>query len=225
VKCLDPVDRRKARLKKKRAQNIVKCAERAFGLSILLGSVWTRHAKCNTVGEKERAGRRIVKFTAIVALDTLDGGAELSVNIRKKIRKSGKCLRFFTEGKSPNVMGTIIQNDKMIFVPRDTNNRRCPKITVYQIKIIKSSRDRRPKRKPCVPTELTRMTYVVEIIFIAGDNTRANEFGHCFTPKMAKTPMPNRGRCCDEGGGAGGGWEERVEVARAIAPGDHVPGV
>jgi len=190
VKCLDPVDRRKACLKKKRTQNIVKCAERAFGLSILLGSVWTRHAKCNTVGEKERAGCRIVKFAAIVALDALDGGAELSVNICEKIGKSGERLGFFTEGKSPNVMGTIIQNNKIIFVPRHTDNRRCLEITVYQIKIIKSSRARGPKRKSCVPTELARMTYVVEIIFIAGDNTGANEFEHCFTPKMAETPMP-----------------------------------
>jgi hypothetical protein len=143
----------------------------------------------------------------------------------RKNRKSGKRLGFVTEGKSPNVMGTIIQNNKIIFVPRHTNNRRCPEITVYQIKISKSSRARGPKRKPCVPTELARMTYVVDIIFIAGDNTGANEFGHCFTPKMAEAPMPKRGRCCDEGGGAGGGWEERIEVARAIAPGDHVPGV
>ena len=104
MKCLDPVDRRKACLKKKRTQNIVKCAERAFGLSILLGSVWTRHAKCNTVGEKERASRRIIKFTAVVALDALDGGAKLRANVSEKIGKSGKCLRFKAKRKSPNVV-------------------------------------------------------------------------------------------------------------------------
>jgi hypothetical protein len=37
------------------------------------------------VGEKERAGWGIIKFTAIVALDALDGGAKLRMNIGKKI--------------------------------------------------------------------------------------------------------------------------------------------
>jgi hypothetical protein len=83
------------------------------------------------VGEKERAGQGIVKFRTIIALDTLDGGAKLSVNICKKIGKSRKLLGFLAEGKSPNVMGTIIQNNKIIFVPRHTNKWRCPKVTVY----------------------------------------------------------------------------------------------
>jgi len=76
-----------------------------------------------------------------------------------------------------------------------------------------------------VPTELARMAYMVEFIFIAGDNTEADELGQSFTPKVTETAMPKRGGCSDEGGSAGGGWEERVEVAGAIAPGDHVPGV
>jgi hypothetical protein len=46
------------------------------------------------VGEKERAGWGIVKFTAIVALDVLDGGAKLCVNIGKKIENGGKRLGF-----------------------------------------------------------------------------------------------------------------------------------
>ena len=53
--------------------------------SILLRSIWTRHAECNTVGEEEHAGLRIVEFTAIIALDALDGGAKLYANISKKI--------------------------------------------------------------------------------------------------------------------------------------------
>jgi len=56
------------------------------------------------VGEKERASRRIIKFTAVVALDALDGGAKLRANVSEKIGKSGKCLRFKAERKSPNVV-------------------------------------------------------------------------------------------------------------------------
>ena len=46
------------------------------------------------MGEEERAGWRIIKFPAIVALDALDGGAKLCVNIRKEIGKGGKRLGF-----------------------------------------------------------------------------------------------------------------------------------
>ena len=74
------------------------------------------------MGEKERAGLRIVEFTAVVALDALDGGAKLRANISEKIRKSGKCLRFEAEWKSPNVVGAIVKNDQIIFVSRHTNN-------------------------------------------------------------------------------------------------------
>jgi hypothetical protein len=36
------------------------------------------------MSEEERAGQRIVEFTAVVALDCLDGGAELHTHIGKK---------------------------------------------------------------------------------------------------------------------------------------------
>jgi hypothetical protein len=46
------------------------------------------------VGEKECAGGGIVKFTAIVALNALNGGAKLRVNKSEKIREGGKHLGF-----------------------------------------------------------------------------------------------------------------------------------
>jgi len=84
VKGLNPVNRREARLKQKGMQNVIDGANRTFCFSVLLGCIWTRHAECNTVGEDERAGLRIVEFSAIVALDALDGGAKLRANISKK---------------------------------------------------------------------------------------------------------------------------------------------
>ena len=56
------------------------------------------------MGEEERAGLRIIKFTTIVALDALDGGVKLCANIYKKIGESGKCLGFEAERKSPKVV-------------------------------------------------------------------------------------------------------------------------
>jgi hypothetical protein len=72
--------------------------------------------------EEERAGLRIIKFTAIVTLDALDGGAKLRPNISEKNRKSGKCLGFEAGRKSPNVVGAIVKNNQIIFVARHTNN-------------------------------------------------------------------------------------------------------
>jgi len=74
-------------------------------------------------------------------------------------------------------------------------------------------------------TKLARMTYVVDIIFITGNDTRANKFGQSFTPKVTEMAMPKGGGCSEERRGVGGGCIERVEVTRAIAPGDHVPGL
>ena len=45
------------------------------------------------MGEDERAGLRIVEFSAIVALDALDGGVKLCVNIYKKNWREWKMSR------------------------------------------------------------------------------------------------------------------------------------
>jgi hypothetical protein len=75
------------------------------------------------MGEEERAGRRVIKLTAIVALDGLDGGAKLRACISEKIGQDLKRLRFETKGKSPSEMGAVIKNNKIIFITRCTNNR------------------------------------------------------------------------------------------------------
>jgi hypothetical protein len=59
-----------------------------FGFTVLLRSVKARHAKGNTMCEEERAGVGVVKLTPVVALDTLDGAAELGANKREKVSKS-----------------------------------------------------------------------------------------------------------------------------------------
>jgi hypothetical protein len=59
--------------------------------------------------------------------------------------------------------------------------------------------------------------------FITSDGLGANELGQSIKTDMTETTTP-QGRCHSNGGcAAGGGREERVEVTRAIAPGDHVP--
>ena len=104
VKGLNPVNQREAHLKQKGTKNVIDGVNRTFRFYILLGCIWTRHAECNTVGEEERAGLRIVEFSAIVALDALDGGAELHANMSKKIRKNRKSLGFEAKRKGPHVV-------------------------------------------------------------------------------------------------------------------------
>jgi hypothetical protein len=57
--------------------------QNALSPPILLGDIWAREAKDDSISEEERAGRGMVEFTTIVALNCLDGGAELRAHIRE----------------------------------------------------------------------------------------------------------------------------------------------
>jgi hypothetical protein len=128
---VNPIDWRHASLKEKRAHDIINSAKSAFGFTILLGGVRTRHAKDGAMGEEERAGRGVIKLTAVVALDSLHGSAKLSTHVGKKVRNSGKSVGFKVKQKCPSIMKKIINNYKIIFVTGHTSNGRCPKITIY----------------------------------------------------------------------------------------------
>jgi hypothetical protein len=80
VKCLNPIGRRKAGLKKQGANDVVDHAQDTFGTTILLGGVGTGHLKADTVREKESSCVRVIELTTIVALQAFNGGAKLSEN-------------------------------------------------------------------------------------------------------------------------------------------------
>ena len=44
------------------------------------------------MSEEERAGRGMIKFTAVIALNCLDGGVELRAHIREKMNENTKCV-------------------------------------------------------------------------------------------------------------------------------------
>ena len=58
------------------------------------GRVRVGHLKVDAVGEEERAGARIVEFTAVVALNCLERVAELSIHISEKVRQRRESVRF-----------------------------------------------------------------------------------------------------------------------------------
>ena len=75
-----------------------------------------------------------------------------------------------------------------------------------------------------MPTQLASMTNMIILWFSARDSLRANELGHSFCVEVTKMTVPQGGGrdSCGKGWNTGR-WEERVEVTRAIASGDHAP--
>lgn len=82
--------------------------------------------------------RSIIKFTPIITLKNFDFSFELSFNIVAKVNKSGERLRFVFKWKDPSKVSVIIKQEEMIFVTRCAQNRRCPYISMNNIKISNS---------------------------------------------------------------------------------------
>jgi hypothetical protein len=101
VKILSPITPGKGSLDKQCADDIINGANNVFGFTILRGRVRTRHPELCSFGQKEGTGGRVVKLTPVVALDGLDGAAELNSNIRKEIGQCSECVRFKFKWKSP----------------------------------------------------------------------------------------------------------------------------
>jgi hypothetical protein len=81
VQRIHPINRWKTGLEQEGAHNIIYGAKSALSPPILLRGIWARHSKDDTMGEEERAGRGMIKFTTIIALNCLNGGVELRAHI------------------------------------------------------------------------------------------------------------------------------------------------
>jgi len=64
-----------------------------LSFTILGGGAGIGHAQMGTVCEEERAGIGVVELAAIVALNCLDGGAELSRHMEKEVSESRERVR------------------------------------------------------------------------------------------------------------------------------------
>ena len=60
------------------------------------GRVGARHAQVYAISQEERAGIGVVKLLAVVALDCLDGDAELGLHISEKVSEGGIRVRLET---------------------------------------------------------------------------------------------------------------------------------
>jgi hypothetical protein len=120
-----------------------------LGLAILRGGVGARHPKLDAMGEEEGTG-------GVITLDTADGPTKLRENVGEEMRDGGESVRFEAQCKSPGVMSTIIKNNQVVLITRNTHDRTCPKITVDQIKRSYNLGARTRKRKSNMRTQLTR---------------------------------------------------------------------
>jgi hypothetical protein len=83
--CISPVRGGHGCLEEESSGGVVDGAKHAFGFAILLGGVRARHSQGNTFGKEERAGGRVVKFTAIITLYRLDRTTKLSMDIGEEV--------------------------------------------------------------------------------------------------------------------------------------------
>jgi hypothetical protein len=93
MKGIDPIPWSHGGLKQQSANTVVCGAHHTFGFTVLWWGVRTRHAKVDTMVEKERASGGVVEFPTIVALKSLNRAPKLCKNIREKMSNSGEGFR------------------------------------------------------------------------------------------------------------------------------------
>jgi len=105
-----------------------------------------------TPRERKKEREVLLSNSAIVALDGLNGEAELGGHPGIEVEEGGKSLRLGTQRESSRVMREIIHHDQIIFIARHAEYRRCPQVTVNKIKSMRSMRRKRRKRKSNMTT-------------------------------------------------------------------------
>jgi len=152
VKALSPEARGQGSLDQKGAHDVVRRANHPLSLAVLRRGIRTRHTQLNTPRQEERTGGGVVKLPPVVTLDGLNGEAELSGHPGKEVEEGGEGLRLGAQRESPRVMRKIINNDQVISIARHAEYRRCPQVTVNEIKSMRSMRRRKRKRKSNMTT-------------------------------------------------------------------------
>jgi hypothetical protein len=104
------------------------------------------------VGEEEGARGGVIELTPVVALDGLNGEAELSGHPGKEVNKGGEGVRLSTQREGPGVVREIINDHQIILITRNVE------YTVDKIKSMRSMRRGRRKRKPNITTKLACLT-------------------------------------------------------------------
>jgi hypothetical protein len=101
----------KGSLEQHGAHDIIGGMNYALGLTVLRGSVGTRHLKLDTVREEESAGGGVIKLMSIIALDAPDGAAKLRGHKSEEVGEGGEGVRLLAQRKNSRVVGAVIEGD------------------------------------------------------------------------------------------------------------------
>jgi hypothetical protein len=145
------------------------------------------------VREKECTGGGVIELTTIVALDGLDGEAELGGHPCEEVENGGKSFRLCTKRKSPGVMREIIKQHKIELVAGNADDRRSPEVAMYKIKDVSRLGRRTMKRKTDMTAQLTRMTQMLTGSPRTPNVGTATELHQGITTRMAEAPVPSGG--------------------------------
>ena len=130
-------------LDQKGAHDVVRRANHPLSLAVLRRGIRTRHTQLNTPRQEERPGGGVIELLPVFTLDGLNGEAELSGHPGKEVEEGGKGLRLGAQRKSLRIVREIINNHQIIFIARHAEYRRCPHVTVNEIKSMRSMRRRK----------------------------------------------------------------------------------
>jgi hypothetical protein len=144
------------------------------------------------VGEKEGARGGVIEHTTVVALDGLNGEAELSEHLGKEVKKGGEGVRLGTQMEGPGVVRDIINDHQIILITRNAEYRRSPQITMDKIKSMRSMRRRR-KRKPNMMTKLACLTEVLSSSPSTRDISTTTNLSQNISAGMTEAAVPGGG--------------------------------
>jgi hypothetical protein len=198
--------------------DIVRGTNHALGLTVLRGSVGTRHPKLDAAREEESAGGGVIKLTSIIALDAPDGAVKLRGHKGKEVGEGGEGVGLLAQRKSPRVVSAVIEDDQVILVTRDTRNRGGRKVTVYEVKWLKGSNRGAGKGQPDVSTKLASITQGIISAPRAGDSWGTRQLGKDIGVGVAKTTM------LDGKGSSGSQGVQDNTWTSAIVSGKHASG-
>jgi hypothetical protein len=140
----------------------------------------------------------VIELTPVVALDGLNGEAELSGHPGEEVKKGGEGVRLGTQREGPGVVREAINDHQIILITRNAEYRRSPHIIVDKIKSMHSMRRRR-KRKLKMTTKLACLTEVLNSSPSTRDISTTTNLIQNIAAGMTEVAVPSGGiRCHNE---------------------------
>jgi hypothetical protein len=97
-------------------------ANDVFGPAILGKGVGARDTQLDAVGEEERARCIVVELVAIITLEGMERAAKLGGDPGEEVRVLN--VSYFNQSGKVQKMREVVQNDQIVFVTREAEDRR-----------------------------------------------------------------------------------------------------